>query len=152
MLALGFGLWALGFRVRALCGSGRRAAGWALAIGLATAALLASAQAVPRARDVTYDEARPVIDAAGVSAPEAIARLTGTERAAAWPRWVAQRRAALTARLLRGEEDSLVPLLLFGTSRLAGLGKGLGQAIRGFKREVGPRDDHDEETEVRDRK
>jgi sec-independent protein translocase protein TatA len=32
-------------------------------------------------------------------------------------------------------------LLLFGTSRLAGLGKGLGQAIRGFKSEVGPRDD-----------
>ncbi|HEX7486135.1 MAG TPA: twin-arginine translocase TatA/TatE family subunit [Vicinamibacterales bacterium] len=27
-------------------------------------------------------------------------------------------------------------LLLFGTSRLAGLGKGLGQAIRGFKNEV----------------
>jgi sec-independent protein translocase protein TatA len=26
--------------------------------------------------------------------------------------------------------------LLFGTSRLAGLGKGLGQAIRGFKDEV----------------
>jgi sec-independent protein translocase protein TatA len=33
-------------------------------------------------------------------------------------------------------------MLLFGTSRLAGLGKGLGQAIRGFKSEVGPRDDH----------
>ncbi|MBP1636153.1 MAG: mttA/Hcf106 family [Acidobacteria bacterium] len=46
----------------------------------------------------------------------------------------------------------VIVLLLFGTSRLAGLGKGLGQAIRGFKREVGPRDDHDEETEVRDRK
>ncbi len=27
-------------------------------------------------------------------------------------------------------------LLLFGTSRLSGLGKGLGQAIRGFKDEV----------------
>ena len=32
-------------------------------------------------------------------------------------------------------------LLLFGTSRLAGLGKGLGQAIRGFKDEVGPKDE-----------
>jgi sec-independent protein translocase protein TatA len=31
-------------------------------------------------------------------------------------------------------------LLLFGTSRLAGLGKGLGQAIRGFKSEVDPKD------------
>jgi len=36
-------------------------------------------------------------------------------------------------------------LLLFGTTRLAGLGKGLGQAIRGFKDEVGPRDKDDDE-------
>jgi sec-independent protein translocase protein TatA len=33
-------------------------------------------------------------------------------------------------------------LLLFGTSRLAGLGKGLGQAIRGFKSEVDSKDQH----------
>jgi sec-independent protein translocase protein TatA len=31
-------------------------------------------------------------------------------------------------------------LLLFGTSRLAGLGKGLGQAIRGFKGEIESKD------------
>jgi sec-independent protein translocase protein TatA len=35
----------------------------------------------------------------------------------------------------------VIVLLLFGTSRLAGLGKGLGQAIRGFKEEIGPKDD-----------
>lgn len=35
----------------------------------------------------------------------------------------------------------LIILLLFGTSRLAGLGKGLGQAIRGFKDEVDTKDD-----------
>ena len=35
----------------------------------------------------------------------------------------------------------VIILLLFGTSRLAGLGKGLGQAIRGFKEEMGPKDD-----------
>jgi sec-independent protein translocase protein TatA len=34
-----------------------------------------------------------------------------------------------------------IVLLLFGTSRLSGLGKGLGQAIRGFKDEVGSKDD-----------
>jgi len=43
----------------------------------------------------------------------------------------------------------VILLLLFGTSRLAGLGKGLGQAIRGFKHEVGPRDDKEEEPEIR---
>lgn len=41
----------------------------------------------------------------------------------------------------------VIILLIFGTSRLAGLGKGLGQAIRGFKDEVGG--DKDEEREVR---
>jgi sec-independent protein translocase protein TatA len=46
----------------------------------------------------------------------------------------------------------VILLLLFGTSRLAGLGKGLGQAIRGFKHEVGPRDDQDDEPEIRGRK
>jgi sec-independent protein translocase protein TatA len=35
----------------------------------------------------------------------------------------------------------VIILLLFGTSRLAGLGKGLGQAIRGFKDEVGSKDE-----------
>jgi sec-independent protein translocase protein TatA len=38
----------------------------------------------------------------------------------------------------------VIILLVFGTSRLAGLGKGLGQAIRGFKDEVGPGDKEDE--------
>jgi sec-independent protein translocase protein TatA len=37
---------------------------------------------------------------------------------------------------------AFIILLIFGTSRLAGLGRGLGQAIRGFKDEVGTdRDD-----------
>ncbi len=35
----------------------------------------------------------------------------------------------------------VILLLLFGTSRLAGLGKGLGQAIRGFKDEVETKDE-----------
>jgi sec-independent protein translocase protein TatA len=34
----------------------------------------------------------------------------------------------------------LIIVLIFGTSRLSGLGKGLGQAIRGFKDEVDPKD------------
>ena len=34
----------------------------------------------------------------------------------------------------------LIIILLFGTSRLSGLGKALGQAIRGFKDEVEPKD------------
>ncbi len=41
----------------------------------------------------------------------------------------------------------VIIILIFGTSRLAGLGKGLGQAIRGFKDEVGT--DKEEERDVR---
>ncbi len=42
----------------------------------------------------------------------------------------------------------VIIMLIFGTSRLAGLGKGLGQAIRGFKDEVGS-GDKEEERDVR---
>ncbi len=41
----------------------------------------------------------------------------------------------------------VIIMLIFGTSRLAGLGKGLGQAIRGFKDEVGS--DKDDDRDVR---
>ena len=40
----------------------------------------------------------------------------------------------------------VILVLIFGAGRLAGLGRGLGQAIRGFKEELPPsRDDDDEE-------
>lgn len=42
----------------------------------------------------------------------------------------------------------VIIILIFGAGRLAGLGKGLGQAIRGFKDEMGPTD-KEEERDVR---
>jgi sec-independent protein translocase protein TatA len=38
----------------------------------------------------------------------------------------------------------VIIILIFGAGRLAGLGKGLGQAIRGFKDEMGPSEKEDE--------
>ena len=38
----------------------------------------------------------------------------------------------------------LILLLIFGANRLSGLGRGVGQAIRGFKDEMGTKDDKDE--------
>ena len=38
----------------------------------------------------------------------------------------------------------VIVVLIFGAGRLAGLGRGLGQAIRGFKEEL-PRSDEDED-------
>jgi hypothetical protein len=77
--------------------------------------VLAVAASLP-AHDVTYLEAEPTIAASGSAAPSAITQLPPSDRATPWARWVADRRAAVAARVLRGEEDSLVPLLLFGTS------------------------------------
>jgi sec-independent protein translocase protein TatA len=41
-------------------------------------------------------------------------------------------------------------ILLFGTSRLSGLGKGLGQAIRGFKDEVESKDKNEPKDDSKD--
>ena len=38
----------------------------------------------------------------------------------------------------------VIIVLIFGANRLAGLGRGLGQAIRGFKDEMGPTEKEDE--------
>jgi sec-independent protein translocase protein TatA len=43
----------------------------------------------------------------------------------------------------------VILVLIFGAGRLAGLGRGLGQAIRGFKEELPSRDDEDDEEERR---
>jgi sec-independent protein translocase protein TatA len=45
----------------------------------------------------------------------------------------------------------IIVLLIFGAGRLAGLGRGLGQAIRGFKDEIGPHDENDDLDERGDR-
>jgi sec-independent protein translocase protein TatA len=42
-----------------------------------------------------------------------------------------------------------IVVLIFGASRLAGLGRGLGQAIRGFKDEVKPDDSADEKRDAK---
>ena len=44
----------------------------------------------------------------------------------------------------------VIVILIFGASRLAGLGKGLGQAIRGFKEEL-PGDQEDARDRRRER-
>ena len=46
----------------------------------------------------------------------------------------------------------VIIILIFGAGRLAGLGKGLGQAIRGFKEELPSRGDDDDVDEEPPRK
>lgn len=46
----------------------------------------------------------------------------------------------------------VIVVLIFGAGRLAGLGRGLGQAIRGFKEELPAGEEGDEDDRPRDRR
>jgi hypothetical protein len=65
---------------------------------------------------VTFEEARPLLDAARQELPAGLAGRTDAGLAAAWPAWVRERDRAVRERLVQGEEDALVNLLFFGTS------------------------------------
>jgi len=94
----------------------KRAVRW-LALSLLTLSLLAQAQTLQwRVTSLTYDEAKPILQAMSEILPVELRAVTPSERASVWPKWVAQRDAEIRARLLQGDEDSLVNFLLFGTS------------------------------------
>ena len=66
-------------------------------------------------RRITLAEARPVIAALGESAPAELRRLSpDAERS--WSDWVAKQDAGIRARIARGDEDSVVNLMLYGTT------------------------------------
>jgi hypothetical protein len=70
----------------------------------------------PAARYITYDEARPIIEQLHEILPPDL-QSAGPERLpSTWPAWVARRDQQIRARLAQGDEDSVVNLLLFGTS------------------------------------
>ena len=63
-------------------------------------------------RPMTLAEAAPVIAAVGDRAPAQLRNATD----AIWSQWVHERDSSIRARLDRGDEDSLVNLLLYGTT------------------------------------
>jgi hypothetical protein len=81
---------------------------------LVVAAVGAAASSAPTARTMSLAEARPILAALGDSVPAAL-----RDRAAlddvAWSAWVKQRAAQIRTRLAKGDEDSVVNLLLYGT-------------------------------------
>lgn len=70
----------------------------------------------PAFRPVTWDDARPVVDRVGERLPPSLRAIPPSSRPARWKEWVQSRRRETAERLARGEVDSLVNLLLFGTS------------------------------------
>jgi hypothetical protein len=86
---------------------------------LLIAALLAAAGARPVYRSagyISYQEARPILTALKDVLPPELATLSAEHPDAAWDKWTATRDKEIRARLERGDEDSLVNFLLFGTS------------------------------------
>lgn len=80
-------------------------------------ALSPSAQTIsPRPSYLPYDEAEPILKTLEEILPTDLKGKTSTELARAWPGWVYRRDAEIRARLAQGDEDSLLNLLLFGTS------------------------------------
>jgi hypothetical protein len=65
---------------------------------------------------ITYAEARPILERLAPDLAAALAARPAAGRDAAWLEWVSSRDGEIRARLERGHEDSIVNLLLFGTS------------------------------------
>lgn len=93
-------------------------AGLLLGLGLLVGQLPASRSqtATPRASYIPYTEARPILDALSDALPAELRAVALTDMAAAWAKWTASRDAEIRARLVQGDEDSVINFMLFGTS------------------------------------
>jgi len=65
---------------------------------------------------IPYNDARPILEALEEVQPAEFKGKSSEAIAVTWPDWVARRDAAIRARLIQGDEDSLINFLLFGTS------------------------------------
>ncbi|ABF42553.1 hypothetical protein Acid345_3552 [Candidatus Koribacter versatilis Ellin345] len=68
------------------------------------------------AHDITYSEAKPVLNDFSDDPPADLRGLTPAQVQAKWPAYVSEQDRSTRERLLQGDEDSLVNLLLYGTS------------------------------------
>ncbi len=65
---------------------------------------------------ITYEEARPIVEALGEVLPAELRGGATRELPSIWASWVVRRDAEIRSRLVQGDEDSLVNFLLFGSS------------------------------------
>lgn len=86
--------------------------GCLLTVVLLTAAPCGAAEP----RHTRADEAAPLLRAMRDALPAGLAGLDESRVAAAWPAWVRERDRAVRQRLRRGDQDTVVNLLYFGTS------------------------------------
>jgi len=65
---------------------------------------------------IPYPEAKPILERLGASLPAELAARPASELESVWDEWVSRRNLEIRARLERGDEDSIINLLLFGTT------------------------------------
>ena len=65
---------------------------------------------------IPYSEAKPILERLAASLPPELAGKSASELESAWAEWVSRRNLEIRARLERGDEDSIVNFLLFGTT------------------------------------
>jgi len=78
--------------------------------------VLTTAAAVPPARLVRFSEVRPILTELTGRLPPQLNSLSAAQLEGAWPGWVAAHDREVRARLDRGDEDTIVNWMLFGTS------------------------------------
>ena len=69
-----------------------------------------------KASYIPYNDAQPILQALSEDLPDELKGKSADEVKAHWGTWVARRDAEIRRRLIQGDEDSLVNVLLFGTS------------------------------------
>jgi hypothetical protein len=88
-------------------------------LGTGAAAPAASPAQSERATPVApipYSEAKPILERLAASLPPELAARPAAELESTWADWVSRRNREIRARLDRGDEDSIVNFLLFGTT------------------------------------
>jgi len=65
---------------------------------------------------ITFVEAKPILEAMAEALPEGLSGQPLEKLESQWPAWVKCRDAEIRERLARGDEDTIVNFLLFGTS------------------------------------
>jgi hypothetical protein len=69
-----------------------------------------------RTAQIPYSDAKPILERLRATLPDDLAAIPESRRETAWASWASQLDRRIRARLERGDEDSAINLLLFGTS------------------------------------
>jgi hypothetical protein len=71
---------------------------------------------LPAVARVTWAEAQPIVNRLEEALPESLRAIPPADREKRWPAWIDGQRRALESRIAQGDVDSVVNLMLFGTS------------------------------------